>query len=187
MSKRYLHPVMESTAASLEYEAIGPADQPRLFALMQRIYPPSYAYLWPDDGAWYVESQYGEENFRRELAEPGAAYAFVRCADRDVGIVRTLAGRPLPDVPGRPATKLHRLYLDPAVHGRGIGRGVMGKVVADCRSRGDALVWLEAMDSSAAALAFYARLGFVRTAPFRLDMPLMYPARRGMWRMAKHL
>ncbi|WP_168797532.1 GNAT family N-acetyltransferase [Neolewinella litorea] len=176
---------MQAPAADISYQALQESDQPRLEQLMQRIYPPVYAHFWPDGGQWYLNSQYGWENFARELAQLEAIYRFVLNDGHVVGIVRTLPGLAPPGDKEIRATKLHRLYLDPVVHGCGIGQQVIEDVSKASRERGDELLWLEAMDSSTAALAFYERVGFERMVHFTLDMPRMYPARRGMWRLGK--
>jgi GNAT superfamily N-acetyltransferase len=172
---------------SITLHTLSVADQPHLYRLMQRIYPPVYAYLWPDGGRWYVHSQYNERKVARELADETAAYYFVRLDGQPVGIVRMEDDRPLPERPGLRASKLHRLYLDPAIHGRGVGRVVMEWVSGSRRDMGYDLIWLEAMDTATAALAFYERMGFTITAPFTLPTPLMYPGCRGMYRMAADL
>ena len=178
---------MNSSLNFLRYAPLTDADQPQLISLMRRIYPPVYAYLWPDGGEWYVNSQYGEGNLRAELADPRADYRFVLVDDRAVGIVRTVADQSSPDDPDRKAMKLHRLYLDPAYQGRGIGRQVMDDVVAGCQTQGIGYLWLEAMDSAEGSLAFYRRMGFEGGGHFTLDMPKMYPSCRGMWRMFREL
>ncbi len=178
---------MDHTYEELRFHPITAADQPALLSLMKRIYPPVYAYLWPDGGDWYVESQYGSANVARELADPVADYRFMVWGGEPVGILRFVPGLPLADRPDSTATKLHRLYLDPAVQGRGIGRGAIAFVEEACRTRGEEWLWLEAMDSAPAAISFYERLGFRRVAPFTLEMPRMLPRYRGMWRMAKPL
>lgn len=170
---------------NLTFTPVTATDQARLLSLMQRIYPPAYAHFWPDGGEWYVESQYGQKNFAREMEDSTAGYEFICQAGRPVGIVRTLPGLPPPEHPEMAATKLHRLYLDQAVQGRGVGRSVIDRVAAASRERGDVGLWLEAMDSSVPALAFYERLGFSRLTHFTLEMPRMYPARRGMWRLIR--
>ena len=178
---------MRLSPNTLRYARLTDADQPGLIALMRRIYPPVYAYLWPDGGEWYVNSQYGENNFRAELADPRADYRLVLADDQAVGIVRTVYGQANPDHPERSATKLHRLYLDPSFQGRGIGRRVIDDVENACRQRGIDHLWLEAMDSAEGSLAFYRRMGFQGGGHFTLDMPKMYPACRGMWRMFREL
>ncbi|MGB3802200.1 MAG: GNAT family N-acetyltransferase [Lewinella sp.] len=149
---------------------------------MQRIYPPVYAYLWPDGGQWYLESQYGKENFAREIAQPAADYRFILYDEAPIGILRSIRNVPCPDRPDLRATKLHRLYLDPAVQGRGIGKAAVQQLVGECRERNDECIWLEAMDSAEGSQAFYERTSFTRGGHFILDMPKMLPKWRGMWR-----
>ena len=169
------------------YKPLTEADQPTLYALMHRIYPPVYAPFWPDDGAWYLESQYGSTHFTHELQHSSADYRFVLLDGAPVGIVRLLYATPCPDRPGRPACKLHRLYLDPTIHGRGIGKAAMQWCIDRARRSGAELLWLEAMNTAEEALGFYRSMGFAITAPFVLDMPRMYPARRGMYRLVLDL
>ena len=170
-----------------EFIPVTAADQARLLALMQRIYPPVYAHFWPDDGAWYLESQYGPANLARELQDELADYRFVVLDDRPIGIVRLRLATTCPDRPGVAAAKLHRLYVDPTVHGHGVGRAAIVWCGEQAGRAGAELLWLEAMDSAATALGFYRHLGFAVTAPFLLDMPRMYPELRGMYRMARLL
>jgi ribosomal protein S18 acetylase RimI-like enzyme len=178
---------MPPLSAELSLTPVQYHDQAELYTLMQRIYPPVYAHMWPDGGKWYLESQYNERQLARELGEEGAEYHFVCLHDRAVGMLRLIDDRPLSDRPGPRGSKLHRLYLDPAIHGRGVGRGVVEWAIRTRTATGFDLLWLEAMDTAAAALAFYRRMGFAITAPFVLDMPLMYPGCRGMYRMAIEL
>ncbi|WP_116106979.1 GNAT family N-acetyltransferase [Lewinella sp. IMCC34191] len=178
---------MHSPLTEPRFVPITAADQPALFDLMQRIYPPVYAYLWPDGGKWYLQRQYGKENFEQEMADDRADYRFIFDGSKAVGIVRSVQGVSCPDCPELSATKLHRLYLDPATHGRGIGKQAVRRLVNTCRRRDDQCLWLEAMDSAESSLAFYAGTGFRQGGHFTLDMPRMYPARRGMWRFWREL
>ena len=178
---------MYPLSANLRLRPLQPSDQPAVWSLMQRIYPPAYAHLWPDGGEWYLNSQYAPENFLQELAQPRAQYCSVDYRGQSVGILRLVDDLPLVDRPDVRASKLHRLYLDQAVQGRGIGKRVMRWAIDSRRAGGYELLWLEAMDSAPAALAFYARMGLTRTGAFTLDMPLMYPSLRGMYRLATPL
>ncbi|PPK85337.1 RimJ/RimL family protein N-acetyltransferase [Neolewinella xylanilytica] len=178
---------MHSPLTEPQFVPVTAADQPALFDLMQKIYPPVYAYLWPDGGQWYLESQYGKENFDREMADDRADYRFIFHGGIPVGIVRSVRDVSCPDCPEEPATKLHRLYLDPATHGRGFGKQAVKRLLNTCRRRGDRCLWLEAMDSAESSLAFYVGTGFSRGGHFTLDMPRMYPAQRGMYRYYRML
>jgi ribosomal protein S18 acetylase RimI-like enzyme len=56
----------------------------------------------------------------------------------------------------RPHNFLHHLYVDPHFHGRGAGRALAAAIRAAASDR----ITLKCALSNAAALAFYARLGF---------------------------
>ncbi|MCP9236668.1 GNAT family N-acetyltransferase [Lewinella sp. JB7] len=171
----------------IEFQPLRTGDQSRLMDLMRRIYPPAYAHFWPDGGEWYVEQQYGRQNFLRELREAHADYRFIQWNDQTVGILRLVHQRASPDHPGVAAAKLHRLYLAREVQGQGIGKRVIAWAIARTRESGERLLWLEAMTGAPAALGFYERVGFTRAATYTLDMPLMYAELRGMCRMEQWL
>lgn len=162
---------------------IRPEDHDRHLSLMQRIYPPAFAYLWPDDGAWYVENIHGAKRFFRELATPGAPYYHVYLGDHLVGIFRLQLHAPCPDFPDEPALKIDRIYLADAVRGRGIGGLLVAYARAETQRLGKNLLWLERMDTNEATIAFYRKHGFTDGNPFRLTMDLMYEELRGMRRV----
>jgi GNAT superfamily N-acetyltransferase len=56
-----------------------------------------------------------------------------------------------------------RLATEPAARGRGVGRALVGALVAWARGRGFARVVLDVADANAAAIALYERMGFVPT------------------------
>lgn len=64
--------------------------------------------------------------------------------------------------------ELKSMRTDPARRGHGVGRRLLGHLLADARSRGVRRVWLEtgSMAFFAPARALYARAGFVPCTPF---------------------
>lgn len=153
-------------------------------ALMQRIYPPAFDYLWPDDGDWYINRTHGEEAFLSDLTEPDAPYHHVYFKGKLIGIYRLKLNAQNPDFPDEPAMKLDRLYLDDAVRGNGIGSLLIDHAKAETLRLGKQLLWLERMDTNDATIGFYRKHGFVDGGQFRLPFELMYPHFRGMYRMA---
>jgi ribosomal protein S18 acetylase RimI-like enzyme len=134
-----------------------------------------------------MQETYGEKAVLRELADARARYWIVHWQGASVGILRLNLDQESPDHPGRPALKLHRVYLHPRTHGHGIGRTLMDFTLAKARELNKAYVWLEAMDTQAAALAFYKKMGFETTGTFRLTFEQMEGHWRGMVRMTREV
>lgn len=162
-------------------------DQPDLHALMHRIYPPAYAHYWQDQGTWYVNTLYGVENLKKELEDDNSQYYFIILHDSQskqkqvVGIFKVIQNYPYPPKPSYKAYKVHRIYLDPATQGQGIGRRLMKYAVHAAKKSQHELLWLDAMDTHVQAQAFYASLGFEKTELQQLDFELLHPEHRPMW------
>lgn len=167
----------------LRLQPIFTTDHAPHLALMRRIYPPAFAYLWPDDGAWYLERTHGLEAFLKDLAQADAPYWHVYFRDELIGIFRLRYAAEFPDQPGVPALKLDRVYLDSAVRGQGIGKALVAFAKAETRRLGKSILWLDRMDTNEATIAFYRRCGFQDGSTFRLPFELMYPKMRGMQRV----
>lgn len=161
-----------------------PADHPRHLALMQRIYPPAFAYLWPDGGAWYLDHVHGEAAFLRDLTAANTTYEHVYYRGKLIGILRLAFDKSCPDEPTASALKLERLYLDDAVRGNGIGTTLMDYLKAETRRLDKSVLWLERMDTNEATIGFYRKNDFVDGGTFRLPYENMYARYRGMYRMS---
>ena len=168
---------------SLCLAPIRPEDHQVHLALMQRIYPPAFAYLWPDEGAWYIDHVHGKQAFLRDLDTPDTPYYHVYHHEQLVGIFRLKLHVPCPDAPELRALKLDRLYLADEVRGQGIGQALMAYTLEETRRLGKEIIWLDRMDSNEATIRFYRKLGFTECGQFRLPFEQMYPKYRGMWRV----
>jgi len=80
---------------------------------------------------------------------------------------------------------LHRIYIDPEVQGKGIGKLLLVWLTAKAKSWGSTLLWLEAMDTQTSAIEFYKRTGFTISNTLRLEVKYLHEHLRGMYRMWK--
>jgi GNAT superfamily N-acetyltransferase len=167
-------------AKGLELLPITLDDAAELLQLMQRIYPPPYAHIWDDYGAWYVQHTYNPKQLALELAQPHCPYYFVRFQNRHIGILRLCHGLEFPGKPGLPATKLHRIYLDGAIHGQGIGKRLMAWSKKVAQEQGHTLLWLEAMEVQSGARSFYEKLGYVQEGRLILPFKRLSPGKAGL-------
>lgn len=178
---------MDRISEDLVLNSIQLADQQRLYQLMCKIYLPVYKHLWPDEGDWYLNTFYGKENLDKELADPDSRYYFVDYKNKTIGILRIGLNAPFTKLKSRKPVKLHRIYLDPTVHGKGLGKKLMAWVEQEFCIPGPSLLWLEVMDSQHAAIRFYEKLGFNKVQAFRLPYKAMYEHMRGMYSMVKEI
>lgn len=92
-----------------------------------------------------------EENWRSRLAEPGACFV----AEHGAAPVGMVAMRPNDDDDGQ---QLISMWVVPAARGRGVGRALVGRVIAAASGRP---LWLRVLDGNATAIRLYERCGFV--------------------------
>ena len=90
-------------------------------------------------------------------------------------------------LPSFKAYKVHRIYLDTTVQGKGIGKQLMAFAEAEARRGNYDILWLDAMDTHTQAQSFYKKLGFEKTERQLLDFPLLHDQHRPMWFMHKEL
>ena len=106
----------------------------------------------------YVESVWGwDEVVQRQLHERRFAaqdFRVINLAGTDIGIVAVVVA---PD-----CVELNQLFLLPEHQGKGIGRECMLLIMEEARRMG-LPVHLGVLKANPRALAFYRRLGFVRT------------------------
>lgn len=167
----------------LSLRSIRPEDHAIHLALMQRIYPPAFAYLWSDGGAWYVNHIHAPAALRQDLQTPDAPYYHVYFREQLSGILRLKLHTTCPDFPEVPALKLERIYLDATVRGNGIGKTLVAFARREARRLHKEILWLERMSTNTATIGFYRRAGFADGGTFTLDMQLMHEPLRGMVRM----
>jgi len=181
---------MESTlkiSESISLIAITLNDSDALLKLMHRIYIPPYKHLWQDGGIWYVQNTFNSDVLEEELAHNDSGYFFVEHQNIRIGILRLLHNVTLKDFENKKATKLHRIYLDPKIHGKGIGKLLMDWSMQEAIKNNSQIFWLEVMDTQEQALKFYKKLGYQISGDFKLEFELMHKHLRGMYRMFKIL
>lgn len=158
-------------------------DQGLLLEVIRKIYLPVYRHLWTDNGAFYFEKNFSVPNLTQELAEEGSDYYFILYNTQIIGILRIQFEKECIDFPGKLATKLHRIYLDPEVHGLGIGQRLLDWTIEQSKARQHSLLWLEAMDTQKQSLQFYQKNDFKISGSFNLEVPNIIEKWQGMHRM----
>ena len=92
-----------------------------------------------------------EENWRARLAPPGACFV----AEHGAAPVGLVAIRPNDDDDGQ---QLISMWVAPSARGRGVGRALVGRVIASVAGKP---LWLRVIDGNETAIRLYQRCGFV--------------------------
>ena len=134
-------------------------DVPALSSLARRTWADAFGDSVPaDDLAAELEETRSERRFESALdtrtilvAEHGGALVgYVEFGDVEI-----------PEVPPEPGDReLHRLYVETALHGRGIGRALLAAALAHPRLAAAPRVFLQVWEENAAAVSLYESAGF---------------------------
>lgn len=148
--------------------------------LMKEVYPLAYSHFWQDNGNWYVNTQYAQDNILKELKEPNTDYYFVELKGEFIGNFRIVWDCKLPNHPLKKAVKLHRIYLHKNTQGQGVGKNLMQWLIKTSKEKQYQMLWLDAMDMKPQAFQFYNKLGFNYYSHCFLDFPLLKDTHRKM-------
>ena len=64
---------------------------------------------------------------------------------------------------GADSLEVERIYIRPAFKRRGLGKYLIDKAIEIARAQGKQLIWLGVWEHNVNAIAFYEKMGFVRT------------------------
>lgn len=179
-------------APNLQLHPVSPTDDALILQIMRTIYPPVYQHLWPDQGEEYLYTTYTLENLKEEISDINAYYFLIQYQNEYIGIFRIVFGQTTPGIkasyPNLQYCKLHRIYLHPKVHGKGIGKQLFDWLQRWVQP--ETAIWLEVMNTQKQAIGFYQRHGFEAFENFTFDSSFlpsvrMIPEYTGMIRMVK--
>lgn len=161
-------------------------DIPWIVAFMQQHYPPAYAYLWEDDGDWYLKEMYNADKLTEEFADEHAVFYQVIQFGKPIGFCKIIFGkRPENEAQGT-YLYLQRLYLSSEVQGLGIGSQVMDFLHDLAGQKQYDYCWLESMKVGDAR-RFYERKGYKVIDEIRLPFPGMIDDSRALLVMVKKI
>lgn len=148
-----------------------------------RSYLPHYQHLWKIGGVdWYMKRCFGIENLGRELNDENFEYYFVRRKDENIGVMKLVLQKTLPDSSFENSLYLEKLYFVKDFTGKGIGKPLMQMAFNRASELKREYIWLTAMDTAEKPIAQYVKNGYEFHSKMRLggEFKLMKEEFRGM-------
>lgn len=137
----------------LKFQRATEAESPLLRQLAERIWRDYYpAVIGQAQVEYMLPLMYDEAVIRCEIAG-GIVWELALAENGAIGFFSIGL-----DPAGR--AKLHKLYLETAVHGRGFGQQLIARAVAVARELGATDVWLQVNKQNTRAIRAYERAGF---------------------------
>jgi GNAT superfamily N-acetyltransferase len=140
------------------------ADAPVIAALAIQVFLDTYA---PDGIAPEIAREvldgYGEEAFLARLREGDTSWIVAETPAGLVGFAQLTRGRSGPAPSNVGDHELVHLYVQPAMHGKGVGGALLRAAESLARDAGASHLWLTAWDGNHRAHAFYEHARYRRT------------------------
>jgi len=139
-----------------------PDEDVPLTALMARLFVASYGHSADADNvAAFVAKNYGRAQQTRELTDPRFRTYVLEHDGEWAGYAQLKIPSPAPVALDAAApAEVHRFYLDPRWHGRGLARPLMDTLEHEARAGGADALWLYVWQQAPQAIRFYEKCGF---------------------------
>lgn len=121
------------------------------------------AYNTPEDMQAYLDKAYDPEKLKAELSTEGSTFYFLYDDEELAGYMKVNVVAALTEEMGADSLEVERIYIRPAFKRRGFGKYLIDKAIEIARAQGKELIWLGVWEHNLNAIAFYEKMGFVRT------------------------
>lgn len=170
----------------LNIRKVGTADLRELQTIGIDSYLPHYTHLWRENNAdWYLNRCFGSVFLTKELADENVEYYIISAEEMNIGILKLVLQKPLPDSNIENALYLEKLYFIKEWTGKGAGRELMNFTFERAEQLNRDCVWLVAMDTAEKPVKAYERAGFAVHSRSQIDFERMKDEFRGTFVMKK--
>ncbi len=141
------------------------AELPLMEQLARKIWPFAYGKILDRKQIEYmIKLMYALPVVQEEVAS-GIVYELILDGENPIGFISYGPYKADP-----PTIKLHKLYLDPSYHGRGIGSMALQHALASARLAKARFLRLNVNKYNAPAIRAYQRNGFVQVESVKVDI-----------------
>lgn len=146
-----------------------------LIALGQKTFYDTFAEANTKDNMdLYLEKNFNNAQVRSEIDDADNIFLIAESGDTPAGYAKLRKGSVPPELNGRHAIEIERLYVTKELIGKNAGRQLMDRCLATARDLGFTTVWLGVWEHNPRAIAFYRKCGFEKfgSHPFMLGTDL---------------
>lgn len=139
------------------------SDIPLINKLAHSIWPNAYSGIISQQQINYMlEMMYSPSSLQKQMSEEGCVFLIIRENDNPVGFASYAKQND-------DEYKLHKLYVLTDLHGKGLGRQLLERVIQDVKSSGAKALILQ-VNKNNKAIKFYERMGFSKTRDAVFDI-----------------
>jgi GNAT superfamily N-acetyltransferase len=142
--------------------------------------------MWKPDGLdWYLNRCFSDECLQNELVDANVEYYIISIAECNIGIMKLVLHKSLPDSDIKNALYLEKIYFIKEWTGKGIGRKLINLAFERAEELNSDCVWLVAMDTADKPVQAYEKAGFTIHCHRFLDFELLKDEFKGTFVMKK--
>lgn len=117
----------------------------------------------PENMQAYLERAFNEEKLEKELSNPDSQFYFVLFHNEAAGYLKVNVNDAQTEKMGRESLEIERIYVKSQFQKHGLGKVLLNKAVEIAKEHDKKKVWLGVWEMNEKAIAFYHKLGFVKT------------------------
>lgn len=117
----------------------------------------------PESMKAYLEKAYNLQQLEKELSNDDSAFYFLFSDEKIAGYMKVNTGEAQSEQMGENSFEVERIYIKQKYHKQGLGKSLIKKAIDLAREQNKESIWLGVWERNENAIAFYKKLGFVRT------------------------
>lgn len=144
---------------------IGLNQIPEIQELALRIWPRVFSSILTEEQIQYMlEMMYSKISLENQIGRLGHQFLIIEEIGKPQGYVSYET-----DYNGKPQTKIHKLYLDPEIRGKGLGKQVLQQIEVLAKNKGNDSLTLN-VNRNNPAIEFYQKSGFELAFEEKIDI-----------------
>lgn len=111
----------------------------------------------------YLEKAFNPKRIKAELAHPQSRFFFIEKDGKTAGYLKVNTGNAQSEAMGDDSLEVERIYISERFQKQGLGKVLFNRAMKLAEQDGKRKIWLGVWEENKNAIAFYQKLGFIRT------------------------